>query len=166
MSEVNNETNAVYNAGALAQKTEECAIVLHALEIIRGRLLKTGFNASCPADVTNYVRLQVADLEHEVFGVLFMNNQNCLIDSENMFRGTIDSASVYPREVAKRALELNAASIIVYHNHPSGNCDPSDSDKKITKRLSSAMELIDVRLLDHILIGGMNDMSFANKGLL
>ena len=105
-------------------------------------------------------------LEHEVFAVLFLDTQHRLIEYSELFRGTIDSASVYPREVLKEALRLNAAAVIVSHNHPSGNPEPSAADKSLTKRLREALAMVDVRVLDHIIVGGTETTSFAEQGLL
>ena len=97
---------------------------------------------------------------------MFLNNQHQLIKDEILFSGTIDGASVYPREVAKRALELNAAAVIFAHNHPSGHPEPSSADRAITKRLSGSLELFDIRVLDHIVVGGAETVSFAERGLI
>jgi DNA repair protein RadC len=104
--------------------------------------------------------------EHEEFAVLFLDNQNRLIRFEVMFRGTIDATAVYPREIAKSCLKLNAAAVIVAHNHPSGITQPSAADKQITAKLKQALDLIDVRLLDHFIIGVGEPVSLANLGLI
>ncbi|WP_080623451.1 JAB domain-containing protein [Stutzerimonas stutzeri] len=109
-----------------------------------------------------YLGAKLAGFEHEVFAVLFLDNRHRLIDYNEMFRGTIDSASVYPREVVKEALRLNAAAVIFSHNHPSGHPEPSQADKTLTRKL----ELIDVRTLDHIIVAGQEQVSFAELGLL
>ena len=97
---------------------------------------------------------------------MFLDNQNGLIEYVELFRGTIDGASVYPREVAKEALSRNAAAIILAHNHPSGVAEPSQADQRITSRLKSALLTLDIRLLDHIIIGSNSTVSFAERGLL
>ena len=109
---------------------------------------------------------RLRDLDHEVFVCLFLSNRHHILAYEEMFRGTIDGASVHPREVAKRALELNAAAIVVAHNHPSGIADPSRSDRAITTRLRDALALVEVRLLDHFVIGDGESVSFAERGWL
>lgn len=103
--------------------------------------------------------------ESEHFGAIFLDNRHCVITFEVLFTGTIDGASVYPREVVKRALQLNAAAVIFSHNHPSGNTTPSEADKRITDRLREALSLIDVRVLDHFIVG-KDCTSFAERGLL
>lgn len=114
-------------------------------------------------------RFLAAQLRHEhseVFAAMFLDSQHKLISFEQLFRGTIDSASVYPREVVKAALRQNCSSIIFAHNHPSGVAEPSRADKHITQQLKSALELIDVQVLDHIVIGEGQEVSFAERGLL
>jgi DNA repair protein RadC len=97
---------------------------------------------------------------------MFLDNKNKLIKLEELFRGTVDGASVYPREVVKKALQLNAAAVIFCHNHPSGNPDPSLADKRITDTLINALNLIDIRVLDHFIIGGSEAYSFSENGLI
>ena len=118
-----------------------------------------------PQIAKDFLRLNMQHLEHEEFWVLFLDNQHRLITSESMFRGTIDGASVYPREVAKRCLFYNAAAVIFAHNHPSGLAEPSQADKAITVKLTEALKLLDIRVLDHFIIGD-DDYSFAEKGLI
>ncbi len=113
--------------------------------------------------VKRYLMLQLQDLEHEVFACLFLDNQNRLIVFETLFQGTIDGASVYPREVVRRVLAHNAAAVIFAHNHPSGLVEPSRADHNITKRLKDALALIEVRVLDHIIIGS-ECLSFSENG--
>lgn len=102
----------------------------------------------------------------EVFGALFLDNRHRVISFEILFRGTIDHTTVYPREVVKRALVLNAAAVILAHNHPSGVPEPSDADRLITRRIRDALELIDVRLLDHIVVGNVDTVSLASRGTI
>ena len=118
------------------------------------------------AAVKRLVKARLAALPHEVFAVLFLDTQHRLIQFEELFRGTIDSASVYPREVVKRALALNTAAVILAHNHPSGHSSPSEADKQITQRLCSALALVDVRVLDHIIVGNNEPFSFCEAGLI
>ena len=118
-----------------------------------------------PESSKNYVKLQLARYEHEVFACLWMDNRNRVINFNKLFRGTIDGASVYPREVVKAALKNNAAAVIFAHNHPSGVAEPSHADEQITKRLKEALALIDVRVLDHLVVGS-EVISFAERGLL
>ena len=119
-----------------------------------------------PAKVKSYVQLQLGGRDHEVFAVLFLDSQNRLIKLEEMFRGTLAQTSVYPREVVKRALELHAGAVIFAHNHPSGCAEPSRSDEFLTQTLKSALMLIDVRVLDHLVVGSSEVISFAERGLL
>lgn len=120
---------------------------------------------SSPSMVKNYLVSWLQGHDHEIFGVLFLNTQNCLLEANPMFTGTIDSCAVYCREVVKRALKLNAAAVIFTHNHPSGNPEPSAADRAITDRLKSALALVDVRVLDHIVVGsGGETTSLAERG--
>ncbi|KPG01322.1 DNA repair protein RadC [Rhodopseudomonas sp. AAP120] len=128
--------------------------------------MQRGASFSSPAAVKEYLRTKLAGFEHEVFAVLFLDARHCLIDYAEMFRGTIDGASVYPREVVKEALRLNAAAVIVSHNHPSGNPEPSAADRALTQRLKEALALVDVRTLDHIVVAGSKTTSFAERGLI
>ena len=104
--------------------------------------------------------------EQEVFCVLFLDSQHRLIEFKEMFTGTIDGAAVYPREVVKEALRLNAAAVVFGHNHPSGIPEPSQADRKITDRLIEALKLVDIRVLDHLVIGNQSTISFADRGYL
>ncbi len=119
-----------------------------------------------PQAVKDHLRLGIGSLDHEVFQVLFLDAQQRLIASEEMFRGTLSQTSVYPREVVKRALSLNAAAVILAHNHPSGMAEPSRADEYLTQTLKSALQMVDVRVLDHMVVGGTDVCSFAERGLL
>jgi len=119
-----------------------------------------------PAAVREYLRLQLATLDHEVFAVLFLDAQHRLLAFETLFRGSLTQASVYPREVVKRALALNAAAVILAHNHPSGVAEPSRADEFLTKTLRAALALIDVQVLDHVVVASGGSVSFADRGLL
>lgn len=118
------------------------------------------------ANVKNYLRLKLEKKKKEVFLVLFLDNKHRLISAETMFSGTVDSCSVYPREVMKRALKVNASALIFAHNHPSGIAEPSMSDRIITKRLKDGLSLIDIRVLDHFIVGENEIVSFAERGLM
>ena len=118
-------------------------------------------------DVTKrYLQVMLAQKEQEVFSCVFLDNQHRVISYDEMFYGTIDGASVHPREVAKRALKHNAAALILAHNHPSGVAEPSQADIQITSRLKEALSLVDVRVIDHIVIAGHQTISLAERGLL
>lgn len=119
-----------------------------------------------PQDTAEYLHSQMDHLTHEVFAAVFLDNRHKVIKYQELFRGTIDGTSVYPREVAKETILCNAAAVILAHNHPSGIAEPSQADERITKRLKSALELIDVRLLDHLVVGKNQDVSLASRGLL
>lgn len=121
---------------------------------------------SSPGKVRDYLRLMMARLEHEVFVALYMDSQNKLITTEELFRGTLTQTSVYPREVVKRALKHNAAAVIFAHNHPSGIAEPSRADELLTSNLKQALSLVDVRVLDHLIVAGSATVSFAERGLL
>ena len=119
-----------------------------------------------PASVRQYLSSRLRHLPHEVFACLFLDNQHRLITYEELFRGTIDGASVYPREIVKKVLSHNAAAVIFAHNHPSGVAEPSNSDERITHKLQQALQLVDVRVLDHFIVGDNDVLSMAERGLL
>lgn len=121
---------------------------------------------SSPEQVRDYLRLQMGNLHREVFVVLFLDAQNRLVASETLFTGSLTQTSVYPREVVKRALHRTAASVVLAHNHPSGVAEPSRADELLTKTMRAALELIDVRVLDHFIVTGNAAYSFAENGLL
>lgn len=126
--------------------------------------LKRGDSLNSPEHTKHYLMSILRDRQREAFYILFLDNQNRVIADEVMFEGTIDAASVYPREVVKRALEHNAAALILAHNHPSGVAEPSQADRRITRRLSDALGLVDIRVLDHFVIGDGEVVSFAERG--
>jgi len=119
-----------------------------------------------PKTVREYLSLHYADHEREVFSCLFLDNRHRLVAVEEMFLGTVDGASVHPREVVKRALKLNAAAVILAHNHPSGIAEPSRADEMITARIRDALALVDIRVLDHLVVGGTTVTSLAERGLI
>ena len=121
---------------------------------------------SSPGAVRDWLRLSLGPREHETFCVLFLDNQNRLIASEDMFRGTLTEARVYPREVLKQALAYNAAAVILAHNHPSGVADPSAADRQLTRQLTEALSLVDIRVLDHFIVTSHGIASFAEAGWL
>ncbi|WGO98883.1 DNA repair protein RadC [Saccharophagus degradans] len=114
--------------------------------------------------VKQFVSAQLRHRQNEIFALILLNTQNQLIKFVELFNGTIDSASVYPREVVKTALSHNAAAVILAHNHPSGIAEPSEPDKAITKRLQQALQLVDIRTLDHLVVGDTETVSFAERG--
>jgi DNA repair protein RadC len=119
-----------------------------------------------PAAVRGYLRLRMQDLEHEVFYGVFLDAQNRVIAAEELFRGTLTQTSVYPREVLKRALEHNAAAVILAHNHPSGVAEPSFQDQALTRNLAEALALVDIKVLDHFIVAPGTCLSFAERGLI
>lgn len=131
-----------------------------ALNFQRGAALES------PAASREFVRFELIGEKYEVFGCVFLDNQHRVITFEKLFHGTIDSTSVYPRVVVDRALAHNAAAVILAHNHPSGKAEPSTADRNITGRLKDALALIDVRVLDHLVVGAEEAYSFAEHGLI
>lgn len=119
-----------------------------------------------PNLVREYLSLHISGLQHEVFVGLFLDNRHRVLEYQELFSGTIDSAAVYPREVVKRCLQVNAAAVIFAHNHPSGVAEPSDTDVRLTRKLTDALALIDVRVLDHLIIGQGVQTSLAERGLM
>ena len=131
-----------------------------------GDKLKSGDVLHSPEVVRSYLRLTLNYKEHEVFIAIFLDTRNRTIATEEMFNGTLTQTSVYPREVVKRALYHNAAAVIFAHNHPSGAAEPSQADKTLTQSLKKALALVEVKVLDHFIIGNGATMSFAENGLI
>ena len=119
-----------------------------------------------PGAVKQYLQLQLAHKNHEVFAVLFLDNQNRMLAMEELFRGTLSQTSVYPREVVMRALHHQAAAVVLSHNHPSGSVQPSRADEHLTQTLKASLALVDVRVLDHIIVGQGQTLSMAEQGLM
>jgi len=131
-----------------------------------GKALERGKPLTDPAATRKYLQARFRDLPHEVFACLYLDNRNRVIAFEDLFRGTIDGASVHPREVVRAALKHNAAALIFAHNHPSGVAEPSDADRRLTRRLADALALVDIRVLDHFVVGDGEVVSFAERGWL
>ena len=127
---------------------------------------ESGIMISAPKDAHDLCRVLVGRYEHEHFVVLFLDTHHRLITAEVMFTGTIDGATVYPRVVVKRALELNAAAVILTHQHPSGIAEPSEADRSITQKLSRALALVEIRVLDHVVLGADQAVSLAERGMV
>ncbi|MEP5765810.1 MAG: DNA repair protein RadC [Halieaceae bacterium] len=145
------------------------ALLQAALELARRHAMEELRNAeviTSPATTRQFLHSHLRDPAREVFCCLFLNSQHALIACEDLFWGTLDGAAVYPREVLRRALQLQAAAVIFAHNHPSGVAEPSQADRRITERLQAALALVDIRVLDHIIIGRGAAFSFAEDGLL
>jgi len=159
-----NELTAVRGVGHA-----KAAILLAARECsgryLRARL-RPGVTIGSPADSREFLLASLRDRPHEVFCCLFMDNRHRVLAFDELFRGTIDAAAVYPREIVKQALSRNAAAVILAHNHPSGIAEPSQSDQLITRRIRDALELVDIRLLDHFVIGDNCCVSLASRGML
>ena len=139
--------------------------IKRALKILEAQTRHTD-SLTSPSAVRNYLRLLLAHREHEVFVCVFLDAQNRVIAAEELFRGTLTSTSVYPREVLKQALKHNAAAVILAHNHPSGVAEPSIQDQALTRTLTEALALVDIKILDHFICGGASSMSFAERGLI
>ena len=128
--------------------------------------LPAGEKIRSPADTESFLLSRMRHLDHELFCCLYLDNRHRVLRFDEMFRGTIDGTSVYPREVVKEALAVNAAAVILAHNHPSGVCEPSQADERITRRLKSALDLVDIRLLDHLIVGAGSATSLASRGMI
>jgi len=139
--------------------------IREAISLLDGRLRSSQAYTNT-SDVRDFCQLHIADERDEKFCCIFLDNQHRMISFEKLFSGTIDGAAVYPRVVVRRALELNAAALIFSHNHPSGLPEPSSADKSITLRLRDALNLIDVRVLDHIVVGVEGTVSMAERGMI
>jgi DNA repair protein RadC len=140
--------------------------VLSQARRVLSQSVRRGATMSSPQAVKDYLRVEIGVLEHEVFCVIFLDAQHRIIALKQMFRGTVTQTSVYPREVVKESLTLNAAAVILAHNHPSGAADPSRADEFLTQTLKTALALVDVRVLDHLVVAGADICSFAERGLL
>jgi DNA repair protein RadC len=136
-----------------------------AVELVEQRFQR-GNPLGSPNETRAFLKIKFHGYEHEVFGAIFLDSQHNVLAFDLMFRGTIDSATIYPREVVKEALAYNAAAVIFVHNHPSGSAEPSEADKRITQRLVNALTVLDIRVLDHLVVGGVDVVSFAERGLL
>lgn len=131
-----------------------------------GQRLQRGDPLTDPAATREYLSAALRDLRHEVFACLYLDTRHRIVGWEELFRGTLDGTSVHPREVVRRALDHNAAALIFAHNHPSGVAEPSDADRRLTRRLREALSLVDIRVLDHFVVGDGEAVSFAERGLL
>ncbi|MCU6244068.1 RadC family protein [Enterobacter asburiae] len=140
--------------------------IQEALTLLECQLREPGASFTSSSSIRDWLRLQLTLEEREEFTVLFLDNQHRLIAHDTLFRGTINSMTIYPREVVKAGLKHNAAAAVLAHNHPSGYAEPSSTDRQMTTRLQQALELVDIRLLDHLVVGGMEITSFAERGWL
>jgi DNA repair protein RadC len=152
-------------ASYIVSADDDSAVIARALQILQSRV-NSGPVMDSPRAVRDYLTMRAAGLQHEVFAVMFLDSQHHVIETRDMFVGTLAQTAVYPREVCKAALTLNAAAVILSHNHPSGHPEPSRADEHLTATLKSALALIDVRVLDHIVTGGGSSVSMAERGLI
>lgn len=143
----------------------EADILLMARQLANLRL-RRGRAMTSPKDVFSHLQALLADYEHEVFALLLLDSRHRVIAFQQLFRGTLDGANVYPREIVKAALEHNAAAMVLVHNHPSGDPEPSQSDRKLTHKVKEALDLVGVRTLDHIVVGREGCVSLAEQGFL
>lgn len=162
------ETRAQYAVQREINATvaNEDAIIAAALEILARRMRSSGVLMDSPEVVRDWLRMRVGGKPHEEFGCIWLNAAHEVIEAGEMFRGTLTQTSAYPREVVKEALHHNAAAVIFYHNHPSGAAEPSPADEMLTRQLKDALNLVDVRVLDHFVVTAEQTTSFAEKGLL
>lgn len=156
------ENGGMYSVSNLVSEDQ---IIQQAQSILASRLY-TSEVLSSPEVTRSFLQIKLTDYDREVFSVIFLTAQHQVIAYEELFHGTVDGAAVYPRVVVKRALELNASAIIMAHPHPSGDPSPSQADKRITERITSALSLVDIRVLDHIVVSVGGTYSFAENGLL
>ena len=136
-----------------------------ARKVVEQKMLR-GVPFTSPAEVKEYLIARLAGLEHEVFAVIYLDAQHRVLDYVEMFRGTVSQTSVYPREVVKHALSRNSSALLLVHNHPSGSAEPSRADEHLTQTLKSALSLVDVRVIDHLIVAGPTILSFAERGLI
>ena len=169
---VNDLESSYFGTAALDAATND-ALLERKLGVARELLLRdlqaqmsTQPVMQSPQALRDWLRLHCAGLQHEVFIVLFLDAQHRLLSAAEMFRGTLAQTSVYPREVVKSALQRNAASVVLAHNHPSGSAEPSRADEYLTQTLKTALALVDVRILDHFVVAGDQATSFAERGLI
>ncbi len=150
---------------AALSKSEKSTVVSLALKVLSQRF-RPGRAFTSPEDIEGFLRLRLTGRRNEVFGIIYLDTRHRLIEIAELFNGTIDGAAVYPRVVVQKVLEKNAAAIVIFHNHPSQISEPSEADRGITRKLSRALELIDVRLLDHLVVTDGDMVSFAQRGLI
>lgn len=156
------ESAGTYIADALVTEADIVEMAQH----LANKRLRKGQALHQPKEVFSHLQILLQDYEHEVFALLLLDSKHRVIRFEELFRGTLDGASVYPREVVKIALEHNAAAMVLVHNHPSGDPEPSQADRVLTSRLKQALEMVGVRTLDHIIVGAEGCVSLAELGYL
>ena len=146
-------------------EAEKDSLLRLAMKVV-GQQYKRGKAFTHPKDVSEFLCLRFAKEKNEIFGAMFLDTRHRMLGIKNLFYGTIDGASVHPRVVVQHTLEYNARALVLFHNHPSGDPEPSADDRRITTRLREALHLIDVRLLDHVIVGGTDAVSMAERGLI
>ncbi|PZP98312.1 MAG: DNA repair protein [Variovorax paradoxus] len=156
---------SVRDANGVYRIVRPAEILQAAQEVLAARLVHTPV-LDAPSTVKDYLRVKLGTLEHEVFGVVFLSAQHAVIAIEELFRGSASQATVYPREVVKRAMQLNASACILFHNHPSGTAEPSRADEYLTSQLQTALKLVDCRVLDHLIATSTTVRSMAEMGLI
>ena len=172
MSSSSSSVDAVASAALLVHDVDGQYRPASADEVLRqarrvlSQRVRRGATMTSPQAVKDYLGVEIGLLEYEVFCVVFLDAQHRIIALKQMFRGTVTQTSVYPREVVKESLALNAAAVILAHNHPSGAAEPSRADEFLTQSLKSALALVDVRVLDHLVVAGADCESFAERGLI
>ncbi|MFV8456181.1 RadC family protein [Vibrio owensii] len=155
---ITDTNNALFTA-------EEQATLAQAADILKSKLITSEQPALTSPDMVKiFCQHSLVAKEHEVFGVIFLDNQHRVRATAELFTGTVNAASIYPREVVKKALAENAAAVILYHNHPSGEAEPSQADRRITRRLTDALALVDIKVLDHFVVAIEDVVSFAERG--
>lgn len=157
---------AATDSSITPQRAREDRAIYRAMRLLENRMRTPGECMHSPSAVRQFLTLHLAQEEREIFTALWLDAQHRVIAADDLFLGTLTQTSVYPREVIKRALQLNAAAVIFAHNHPSGVAEPSTSDKWLTDALKSALAVIDVRVLDHIIVAGARALSLAERGML
>ncbi len=150
---------------ATLNDSEKQSLMELALAVLQD-LHRPGLELPSPNSTRDYLRVLLADRKAEVFGCMYLDNRHRVIETAELFQGTIDGAAVYPRVVVQQALTLNAAAVMFFHNHPSGVAEPSHADEAITRRLKDALALVDIRVLDHFIVTAGESLSFAERGLL
>jgi len=162
---VSNHNLFIHHADGVVESATSEHILAAARQVLAHKV-RRGASLNSPRSVYEYLTVKLGPLDYEVFGLVLADKRHKVIECVELFRGTIDGASVYPREIVKLVLEKHAASVVLFHNHPSMISDQSHADEIITKRVRDCLALIDVNVIDHLVIGGASVLSFAEKGLL
>jgi len=162
---MSNHNLFIHGADGAARRASNEEILAVARQVL-GHRVRRGALLQSPEKVGEYLTMRLGHLDYECFGLILVDGRHRVIDCVELFRGTIDGASVYPREVVKLALDKGAAAAVAYHNHPSGVKDQSHADELITKKLAQSLDAVDVKLLDHLILAGTQILSFAQMGLL